>query len=98
MSCFKKEESNLQIFAQLPQELKDKICLFSGHFKLRYDNKTKRHILVAQLNLQTQEWKEFAELLSLCMRTRKPITVRVAFSTLRLEARLSGLGGIAYTH
>jgi hypothetical protein len=53
--------SSPQIFADLPQELKDKICLYSGHFKLRYDNKTKKLILVAQLNLELKEWVEFKD-------------------------------------
>ncbi len=90
--------SNLQIFAQLPQELKDKICLLTGHFKLRYNKTTKRQILVAQLNLQSQKWKEFAELLSLCIKTRKPITARITFTSYNIEWRLSGLGGIAYSY
>jgi hypothetical protein len=98
MSYFRNEKNNLQIFAQLPQELKDKICLYSGHFKLRYDNKTKRQILVAQLNLQSQEWREFIELLSLCIKTRKPVTARITFTSYNLERLLSGLGGIAYTY
>lgn len=92
--------SNLQIFAGLPQELKDTICLLSGHFKLRYDNQKRKHILVAQLNLQLQEWKEFIELLSLCMKTRKPRTLRVTIRSynFNLEWHVSGLGGFAYTH
>lgn len=66
--------SNIHLFAGLPQELKHEICLYSGHFKLRFDKTTKRQILVAQLNLQPQEWKECIKLLSLC-KSRKPLYV-----------------------
>lgn len=93
MSCFEKEESNLQIFAQLPQELKHKICLYSGHFKLRYDNKTKQQILVAQLNLQTTKWKNFKAILELCILRKEIVNSRSRFR--RLEYVLSVLTGIA---
>lgn len=90
--------SNLQVFTGLPQELKDKICLLSGHFKLRYDNQKRKQILVAQLNLQTQEWKEFIELLNLCIKTRKQNYLGTYYSSDYLMLLMLRLGGFAYTH
>ncbi len=95
-SCFQTKHSNLHIFAYLPQELKDKICVLSGHFKLRYDNKTRRHILVAQLNLHSPEWKKFEKLLWLCIQQHETQTITV--NVARYEYSASGFGGIAYTY
>lgn len=93
ISYFKTKNSNLHIFAHLPQELKDKICILSGHFKLRYDNKAKKYILVSQLNLNSEKWKKFEELFSHCIKQKtKIVYVYVAYSA------YTGLGGISYTY
>jgi len=43
----------------LPLEVTHNICLFTGHFKLRFDSKVNKMVLVSVINFQLPIWRKF---------------------------------------
>lgn len=60
-----------KLYSKLPDVLINEICVLTGNFILRYDNKFKKLVLVSIINTNSKKWIEFDITLSKLYKKRK---------------------------